>query len=243
MATIKNRMDNNTLYYKDADQEVYRKFMRDVYTWIAVGLVLTALSALVIVMTPVVYSKIGTWSGVLLWLSWVISAGWIGYNVNSMSFSEVVLSSIFISVLSGAFAACLYKFFYVTDIIDSFIVVFVIFAGMSLQGYVTKKMLTGFSLTACMYGIGLITALLCSVFIHPLLHASVLTLVVVSFLILCSVDNTREMKGLMLRAETDGNIGNMDKVALYGSLVIFCESICLPLYGMRSKSFKCDWNE
>lgn len=220
-------MDNNDkLYYKDADQETFRRYMRDVYTWTTCGLLLTALSALVVVTHPGVIKPVAL-VGIGLFLPMIGIAWWIKSNIKTMSLLVASLMFVLVTIVNGAFVSAFYQFCLEHNMIDSFLVVGAMFGGMSLLGYTTKKELIGFGNMKYMLPIGIAVATAINLYVHSSVMRSILIYTVVAFFVGITTSETQTIKNFMLKAESEGRIKNLDREALLGALTIYIDFVCM----------------
>lgn len=210
-------------------------FMNRVYTWMALGLILSAVSAYYIASDQTLitgllrhkilfYGLIFSQLGIVLWLSFK-QASLSATAARGLYLVYTVLTGITFSVILVAYTA--------ESVVNTFVVTAASFGGLSLFGYVTKRDLGPLG-TFCTMGLwGLVIIMLASLFI-PSMQGNTMQLFmgaigVIVFSGLTAYD-TQKIKSMYLLhyAETNEN-----KQAVYGALTLYLDFINLFLSLLR----------
>ncbi len=164
-----------------------RAYMNRVYTLMAMAIGLTGIITYIIASTPELLMPIAT--GPMKWVAFggVLALGWFAPNL-IMNTHRFVASMVFwvYSVLWGVMIAPMIAFFLQTqqgayDIATAFLITSVMFTGASLYGYSTKRDLSALGRFILLASIGLIVAIVVSLFIQSTLLSFGISVAVVLF--------------------------------------------------------------
>ncbi len=209
-------------------------FMNKVYTWMAMGLVLSALSAYYMVSNQslmmgllehkfVFYGLLFAQVGIVLWLS---------FKAQSLSVTATRGLFLFYTLLTGITFSVILIAFTAQSVVNTFVVTAASFAGLSFFGYVTKKDLGPIG-TFCTMGLwGFLILMLAAMFI-PSLRSDTMQLFmgaigVIIFSGLTAYD-TQKIKAIYL--QNQGVEAN--KQAVFGALTLYLDFINLFLSLLR----------
>ncbi len=121
-----------------------RTFMARVYSWMTIGLLLTALVAMVVASNPAWIQTIFTTS--LVWVIFIALTGLgFGFQMGQRVLPVPVAAGLFLlySALMGVFLSVLLYVYTATSVASTLFVTAGMFGGMSVFGYVTKRDLSG----------------------------------------------------------------------------------------------------
>jgi Integral membrane protein, interacts with FtsH len=207
---------------------------RNVYIWMTLALVITALAALFVSSSPNLIYAILTnkilFYGLLigeLALVWIVSS-----NINRLSFFTATLMFIAYSVLNGATLSVIFLIYTASSIVMTFFVTAGTFGAMALYGTITKKDLSSWGNILFMALIGLIIASVANWFMKSEMLYWIITYVgVIVFVGLTAYDAQKIKNNLRMY----GNEINetTQKIALMGALSLYLDFINLFLYLLR----------
>ncbi|HEV8657327.1 MAG TPA: Bax inhibitor-1/YccA family protein [Thermoanaerobaculia bacterium] len=204
-------------------------FIRSVYGWMFAGLLLTALSALwVVVSKPMQSLVLG--SPVVPWVLFIAELGivvFLSMRLTRMSPAAAASAFLVFSLLNGLTLSAIFFVYTLATIFQAFVTAAAMFGAMSIYGIVTKRDLTSWG---SFFFMGLIGLVLCSV-INIFLHSNALgwTVSVIGvfvFLGLTAWDNQK----LKVMATVTGPTENL---AVYGALSLYLDFINLFLFLLR----------
>ena len=232
-----------------------RAYMLRVYNWMASGLALTGIVALAVVTVPALqalfYQAVPLASGRVVMqptiLFWVAVLSPLAF-VLVLSFGYQRLSKTTAQALFWAFCACMgaslsnLAFRYTgTSIASTFFITSVMFASVSIYGYVTKADLTRMGSFMMMGLIGIIIAGLVNIFLQSSALQFAISLIgVVVFLGLTAYDTQRIKADYLEHAYSEGTEGAgkravMDALSLYLNFINLFQML-LSLVGVRQSS-------
>jgi FtsH-binding integral membrane protein len=199
-----------------------RSYMLSVYNYMASGVLLTGIVALLF------YSSGFAAQVMQTPLQWVIMLAPLGF-VFAMSFGMHKMQTATLQLLFWAFAttmglsmSSIFLVFTGVSIAQTFFAVAAAFAGLSLWGYTTKKDLSGWGTFLIMGVVGLLVALLINIFLQsPAMQLAISAIGVLLFAGLTAYD-TQRIKSLYAHvAGTD----MMGKVVIMGALSLYLDFI------------------
>jgi FtsH-binding integral membrane protein len=209
-----------------------RTFMTRVYGWMTIGLLTTALTALVVSSSEAMIKALFT-SG----LFWVLIIAELGiaftFRLALRSVPVAVAAAMFLvySVLTGATLSIVLLFYTKGSVYGTFFITAGMFAGISAFGYVTKRSLDSIG-SFCIMGLwGLIIASVVNIFLRSSGMDWLISIVgVIVFTGLTAYD-TQKFK----QAYAEGGAGSAEnrKIGLLGAFELYLDFINLFLYLLR----------
>ena len=208
--------------------------MRKVYTWMALALAVTGLTAYYCSLNYEVINAL-TSNSLVFWGLIIAQLGAVMYlsvRINSMSLTTAGIVFLLYAVLTGVTFSFIFLVYTMESIASTFFITAGTFGAMSLVGYFIKKDLSAIGRFLIMALIGLIIATIVNIF----LQSSGLTLIctyagVLIFSGLTAYD-TQKIKQMFLMHGAEMNESTM-KLALMGSLTLYLDFINLFLYLLR----------
>lgn len=207
---------------------------RNVYIWMTLALVITALTALLVYDSPNLQMAIASnnvlFYGLLigeLALVWILSA-----NINRFSFMTATIMFLTYSILNGVTMSLIFLIYTASSITLTFMVTAGTFGAMALYGTITKKDLSSWGNILIMALIGLIIASVANWFVKSEALYWIITYAgVLIFVGLTAYDAQKIKRNL----EVYGNEINetSQKIALMGALSLYLDFINLFLYLLR----------
>ena len=201
-----------------------RSYMLSVYNYMASGVLLTGIVALLFANSGLAEQVLSTP------LRWVIMFAPLAF-VMVMSFGMNRLSTGTLQLLFWAFAgvmglsmSSIFLVFTGTSIAQTFFAVSVGFLGLSLYGYTTKKDLSGFGTFLIMGVIGLLVAMVINIFLQsPAMMYAISAIGVLLFAGLTAYDTQKIKSMYAYVAGTD----MMGKVVIMGALNLYLDFVNL----------------
>lgn len=208
-------------------------FMNRVYTWMAFGLILSAVSAYYIMSSPalmmgLVQNKVLFFGLIIAQLGVVL---WLSFKQATLSVTAARGLYLFYTLLTGITFSVILMGYTSQSVVNTFVVTAASFAGLSLFGYVTKRDLGPVG-TFCIMGLwGLIILSVLAMFI-PSLRGDTMQLFmgaigVIIFSGLTAYD-TQKIKMIYLNSQSNEN-----KQAVFGALTLYLDFINLFLSMLR----------
>ena len=213
----------------------FAKVMRNVYAWMACGLLMTALTAMLVAESPAIIYAIAT-NKLLMWGLFGAEIGlvlWLSAGINKMSSLTAGLMFAVYAILNGVTMSFIFLAYTMESIASTFFTTAGTFAVMSVIGYTTKKDLSAIGKILTMLLIGLVIATIVNHFIASSGFALILNYIGVIVFVGLTAYDTQKIKVLVQEASMHGNEEQTNKLALLGSLTLYLDFINLFLYLLR----------
>ena len=230
-------MEYNNYYDKGqtlAQSSVFAVLMRNVYTWMACGLAMTALTAMIVGRNEnwvYTLATSGMYWGLLI--AEVVLVIFLSARINKMSFATAGLMFAAYAILNGVTMSIIMLAYTAESIAQAFFVTAGTFGGMSLVGFFIKKDLSAMGRTLMMALIGLIIATIVNFFWQNSMMASILNYAGVIIFVGLTAYDTQKIKVMLQQAQYAGISDQTNKLALMGSLTLYLDFINLFLYILR----------
>lgn len=221
--------------YRPKTDVMVNSFVRSVYNWMFVGLVITGLVALLTVKNETVLRMVATnpivfYGLIIAQLGMVIS---ISGMINKMSASTATALFVIYSALNGVTLSFIFLLFELSSIFSAFFICALTFLACSIYGWTTKKDLTSLGSFMMMGLFGIIIASVVNMFMHSdATYYAIGYIGVVVFVGLTAYD-TQKIKNMALSqpAGLDGDV--VRKGAIIGALNLYLDFINLFLMLLR----------
>ena len=213
----------------------FAKVMRNVYAWMSCGLLMTALTAMVVAGQPDIIYAIAT-NKLLMWGLFGAELGlvlWLSARINKMSSMTAGIMFAAYAILNGVTMSFIFLAYTMESIATTFFTTAGTFGIMSLIGYTTKKDLSGIGRILIMLLVGLVIATIVNMFVASSGLSLILNYVGIIIFVGLTAYDTQKIKGMVNEASMYGDEEQTNKLALMGSLTLYLDFINLFLYLLR----------
>ena len=230
-------MEYNNYYDKGqtlAQSSVFAVLMRNVYTWMACGLAMTALTSMIVGRNENWVYTLAT-SG-MYWgfaIAEIVLVLFLSARIHKLSFATAGLMFAAYAILNGVTMSIIMLLYTAESIAQAFFVTAGTFGAMSLVGFFIKKDLSAMGRTMMMALIGLIIATIVNIFWQNSMMASILNYAGVIIFVGLTAYDTQKIKVMLQQAQYAGISDQTNKLALMGSLTLYLDFINLFLYILR----------
>ena len=230
-------MEYNNYYDKGqtlAQSSVFAVLMRNVYTWMACGLAMTALTSMIVGRNENWVYTLAT-SG-MYWgfaIAEIVLVLFLSARIHKLSFATAGLMFAAYAILNGVTMSIIMLLYTAESIAQAFFVTAGTFGAMSLVGFFIKKDLSAMGRTLMMALIGLIIATIVNIFWQNSMMASILNYAGVIIFVALTAYDTQKIKVMLQQAQYAGISDQTNKLALMGSLTLYLDFINLVLYILR----------
>jgi hypothetical protein len=214
-----------------------RSYMLSVYNYMASGVMLTGIIALLFANSSLINLIVNPATGQATALFWLVLFAPLGlvfalsFGLNRMSAATAQGLFWLYAALIGVQFSSLFLVYTGVSIAQTFFAVAASFLGLSLYGYSTKRDLSGMGSFLIMGVVGIFVALLINIFLRsPALNLAISAIGVLVFAGLVAYD-TQKIKSLY--AVVAGNGEAMAKSAVIGALNLYIDFINLFLFLLR----------
>ena len=199
-----------------------RSYMLSVYNYMASGVLLTGIVALLFASSGLAQQVLST---PLRWVIMLAPLGFVmamSFGLNRMSTATLQMLYWAFTVVMGLSMSSIFLVYTGTSIAQTFFAVSAAFAGLSLFGYTTKKDLSGMGTFLIMGVVGLIVAMLINLFLQSsVLQLAISGIGVLIFAGLTAYDTQKIKSMYAYVAGTD----MMGKVVIMGALNLYLDFI------------------
>ncbi|MBR4160256.1 MAG: Bax inhibitor-1/YccA family protein [Bacteroidaceae bacterium] len=217
-----------------SQSSVFAVLMRNVYIWMTCGLLMTALTAMVIAKNENWTYAIAT-SGLYwgLFIAELALVFFISARIHKLSFTTAGLMFAAYAIINGATLSIISLIYTAESIAQAFFVSAGTFGAMSLVGFFIKKDLSAIGRVLIMALWGLIIATVVNIFLQNSFTASLLNYAGVIIFVGLTAYDTQKIKVMLQESQAHGVNDDTNKLALMGSLALYLDFINLFLYILR----------
>ncbi|MDH6354751.1 FtsH-binding integral membrane protein [Dysgonomonas sp. PH5-45] len=227
-------LQKHAVYTQEVDKTASRMLFRNVYLWMTLALIMTALTSYVVVNSPILLNAIFTnkmvFYGLIIGefaIVWYLSA-----RITRLSFFSATVWFVIYSVLNGATLSFVFLLYTASSIAITFVVTAGMFATMALIGTFLKKDLSSWGNILLMALIGLVIASVVNIFwANSTLYWITTYAGVLIFTGLTVYDAQRIKKSIQAHGSQINE--TTQKIALMGALSLYLDFINLFLYMLR----------
>ena len=214
-----------------------RSYMLSVYNYMASGVLLTGIVAMLFANSSLINLIVNPATGQatpLFWVTLFAPLGlvfWLSFGINRMSARTAQALFWVYAALIGVQFSSLFLVYTGASIAQAFFATAAAFLGLSLYGYTTKRDLSGFGTFLIMGVVGLFVAMLLNIFLRsPGLNLAISAIGVLIFAGLTAYD-TQKIKSMYFAVAGHGEM--MAKSAVSGALTLYLDFINMFLFLLR----------
>ena len=227
---------NQNDFYRMVDEAEGRRsiafpaLMRKVYTWMAMALAITGVTAFGVASSPnlmamIFSSKIAFFGIMIAELAVVF---YLSARIQKMSLTTATLAFILYSVLNGVTMASIFVVFTMSSIASTFFICAATFAVMSVIGYTTKSDLSSLGKLMFMALIGLIIATVVNIFVGSSLLSTIISYAGVLIFVGLTAWDTQKIKEMAM--QYDYMDEGIQKLGVLGALTLYLDFINLFIH-------------
>ena len=218
-------------YSTDVQSVNVSKVMRRVFSKMFMAMVITTLSAYMVLSVPALASFIFTNT----WVYWGLLIGEIvmvialSASINKLSNAGATALFYLYSILNGATLSCIMLVYTQASIVLTFAITAGVFGTMAIYGYVTKSDLSKFGSFMTMALFGLIICIVVNMFMHSSTMEWIISFAGVVIFIGLTAWDVQKIK----RMAAYSDYSNAGKLATIGALSLYLDFVNLFLYLLR----------
>lgn len=225
-------MQNPNLSYSMDQSRVQLRvgtFVRSVYNWMAIGLALTGMVAYFVAHTPVLFS-IAMKAFILFAIAEFVLVFALSARIGKMQPSTATAMFTGYAVLNGVTLSAIFIIYAKALIASTFFICALMFAGLSIFGWVTKKDLTGVGNFMFMGLIGILIATVVNIFIQSSGMQMIISYIGVLVFSGLTAYDTQTIKHMALSQPAGTSAGVVRKGAIIGALKLYLDFILMFQY-------------
>ncbi len=201
-----------------------RSYMLSVYNYMASGILLTGIVAMLFANSGMAQSVLVN-GGPLRWLIMLAPLGFIlvlSFGINRLSTASAQMLFWGFAVVMGLSMSSIFLIYTGTSIAQTFFATAAAFVSLSLWGYTTKKDLSGFGTFLIMGVVGLLVAMIINIFLQSsAMHLAISAIGVLLFAGLTAYDTQKIKQTYFYVQGTD----MMGKTAILGALNLYLDFV------------------
>ncbi len=223
-----NKMNTSSLDKSGAFVQV-NSFIRGVYNWMAIGLLLTAVMAIYVstnqtLLQLIFGSKIIFFGLIAAELGMVF---YLSSRVQKMSAFTATSLFVMYSILNGVTLSVIFLAYTASSIASTFLVCALTFAACSIYGMITKRDLTSLGGFMMMGLFGIIIATVINIFIRSSAMAMIISYVGVLVFVGLTAYDTQKLKQMALTMPVNADGSMVRKATIMGALTLYLDFINL----------------
>ena len=218
--------------YDDVDVGL-KKFMTGVYSWMTIGVLITAVVALLMVKTGAVYSLLKSSMFWVVSIIELILVVFFAVRVWKMSKTTATVVYLGYSALNGITLYSIFLIYAKSSIASTFFVATIMFGAFSLYGMFAKGDLTRWSRPLMMGLFGLIIVSILNIFMKSSGLEWIISIAGVALFSILTIYDTFKLKQQYLTFNSNYDTAINDNVAIFGALTLYLDFINLFLYLLR----------
>lgn len=228
-------MDNLNKELTYGQDRTFAVLMRNVYSWMALALLITALTAMVAADSQLLISTFATTPWVLwgLCIAELILVLTLSAIIGRISLVTATLMFVLYAVMNGITLSHILLIYTRESITQAFAISAGTFACMSLLGYMAKRELPGIGRILTMALVGLIVATFVNWFMKSEGMAIIINYLGVLIFVGLTAYDTQKIKRMMKDVHAEGVNDNTNKLAVMCSLMLYLDFINLFLYLLK----------
>jgi FtsH-binding integral membrane protein len=210
-----------------------RKFLLNVYNWMAMGLALTAVIAYGVstsetLLRTIFSNPILFWGIIILQFGVVIG---LSAAINKMPVVLAIGAFFLYAALTGLTLSSIFIIYTSSSIASTFFVCALMFGSVSVFGYITKMDLSGMGTFMFMGLIGIIIASVANIFLKSSMLYWIISYAGVVIFVGLTAWDTQKLKRMSQEVSSDSDQGK--KIAVLGALTLYLDFINMFLFLLR----------
>ena len=214
-----------------------RSYMLSVYNYMASGVLLTGIVALLMVQTGAVNALFNPETGGATALAWIVMLAplglvfWLSFGINRMSLGTAKAVFWLYAAMVGASLSTILLVYTASSVAGTFFATAAGFASLSLWGYTTKKDLSGWGSFLLIGLVGLIVAMVINMFWRSGPFGLAISVIGVLIFAGLTAYDTQKIKSTYFEVRGMGEIAA--KSAVMGALALYLDFLNMFLFLLR----------
>jgi len=206
--------------------------MSGVYGWMSCALAVTASAAYYVASVPSIFVYVQQPSVLMILLFGQLAFVFgLAFFLNRMSYITALVLFLLYSFSLGVTLSSIFFVYTHTSIISTFLSTALMFAAMSMYGYITKSDLTTIGNMSFMVLVGLLIGMIVNMFLQSAQFDYFLSGIGVIIFVLLTAYDTQKLKQLARGLLVENQ--SIEKVTIFGALTLYLDFINLFLFLLR----------
>jgi len=214
--------------------ETFSNVLRRVYVWMALGLLVTAVTAAFVSISPL--SQILAGQPLIFFVLLIAELGLVvglSWGINRISPATAMLLFFAYAVLNGLTFSVLFVVYTLGSVAHTFLATAALFGVMSIVGYTTKMDLSKMGSFLFMGLIGLIIAMIVNIFWANTALGWIVTFAGILLFLGLTIYDTQRIKRMTAAALQQGDEDVQARMGILGALALYLDFINLFLFILR----------
>ncbi|HSL61700.1 MAG TPA: Bax inhibitor-1/YccA family protein [Desulfotignum sp.] len=210
-------------------------FIRSVYNWMTIGLVLTGVTSYFVSQSPGLLQVFyGTpFMPIILFIGLIILCGYLSARIQKIEASTATALYVALTVAYGIILTPIFLIYTASSIVSTFFICAATFGAASVYGMVTKKDLTGMGQFLMMGLIGIIIAMIVNIFIGSTMMQTIISMIAVIIFTGLTAYDTQKLKNMAVTLPDNATGAMVRKGALMGALSLYLDFLGLFIHLMH----------
>lgn len=222
----------NTTFAQSGTMVKVNAFIRNVYNWMAIGLVVTGFTAYFVSRSPALLQAFhgNPVMPIVLFIGLIVLCGYLSARIQKMQASTATGLFVALTVAYGVILTPIFLIYTATSIVSTFFICAATFGSASVYGMVTKKDLTGMSQFLMMGLIGIIIAMVINIFIGSTMMQTIISCIAVIIFTGLTAYDTQKLKNMAVTMPDNASVGMIRKGAIMGALSLYLDFMGLFIH-------------
>ncbi len=210
-------------------------FIRSVYNWMTIGLVLTGFTSFFVSRSPALLQMFygNPVMPIVLFIGLIILCGYLSARIQKIAASTATGLYVALTVAYGVILTPIFLIYTASSIVSTFFICAATFGAASVYGMVTKKDLTGMAQFLMMGLIGIIIAMVVNIFIGSTMMQTIISMIAVVIFTGLTAYDTQKLKHMAVTLPDNASGAMVRKGALMGALSLYLDFLGLFIHLMH----------
>ncbi len=222
----------NTAFAQSGTMVKVNTFIRSVYNWMTIGLVLTGFTSYFVSRSPALLQVFhgNPIMPIVLFIGLIVLCGYLSARIQKMQATTATGLYVALTVAYGLILTPIFLIYTAASIVSTFFICAATFGAASVYGMVTKKDLTGMAQFLMMGLIGLIIAMVVNIFIGSTMMQTIISCIAVIIFTGLTAYDTQKLKNMAVTLPDNATGGMVRKGAIMGALSLYLDFMGLFIH-------------
>ncbi|MDZ7665208.1 MAG: Bax inhibitor-1/YccA family protein [Desulfotignum sp.] len=225
----------NSTFAQSTSMVKVNTFIRSVYNWMTIGLVVTGFTSFFVSRSP---GLIQMFYGnpvmpIVLFIGLIILCGYLSARIQKIEASTATGLYVALTVAYGVILTPIFLIYTSASIVSTFFICAATFGSASVYGMVTKKDLTGMAQFLMMGLIGIIIAMVVNLFIGSTMMQTIISMIAVVIFTGLTAYDTQKLKHMAVTLPDNASGAMVRKGAIIGALSLYLDFMGLFIHLMH----------
>jgi FtsH-binding integral membrane protein len=225
----------NTTFAQTTSMVKVNTFIRSVYNWMTIGLLVTGFTSFFVSRSP---GMLQIFYGnpvmpFVLFIGLIILCGYLSARIQKIEATTATGLYVLLTVAYGVILTPIFLIYTAASIVSTFFICAATFGSASVYGMVTKKDLTGMGQFLMMGLIGIIIAMVVNIFIGSTMMQTIISMIAVVLFTGLTAYDTQKLKHMAVTLPDNASGAMVRKGAIIGALSLYLDFMGLFIHLMH----------